>query len=80
MNVKNLAEPLYIVVRAPALREAGGWAKPVWWDDDLNGGAGGWSQQGCVLSHLMHGKLVFYCDRFGYFGLLQEVSMDFELR
>ncbi|XP_034243765.1 adhesion G protein-coupled receptor A3 [Thrips palmi] len=80
LDVRNLAEPLYIAVRAPAVHEAGGWARPVWWDEDLNAGAGGWSKQGCALSHLMHGKLVFNCDRFGYFGLLQEMPYEFEQR
>ncbi|KAK3928787.1 Adhesion G protein-coupled receptor A2 [Frankliniella fusca] len=76
MNVHNLPDPLYIAVRG---RETGGWTRPrpVWWDDDMNDGAGGWSEQGCTLSHLMHGKLVFYCDRFGYFGLLQELPFEF---
>ncbi|XP_052121111.1 adhesion G protein-coupled receptor A3 [Frankliniella occidentalis] len=76
MNVQNLVDPLYIAVRG---REAGGWARPrpVWWDEDMNDGTGGWSEQGCTLSHLMHGKLVFYCDRFGYFGLLQELPFEF---
>lgn len=68
------------MVQAPTVRGAGGWARPVWWDEDMNAGAGGWSKQGCTLSHLMHGKLVFYCDRFGYFGLLQEMPYEFEER
>lgn len=77
INVQNLKDPVHIVVQAPSVQEAGGWARPVWWDEEMNSGTGGWNEQGCTRSHLMHGKLYFHCDRFGYFGLLQEMPFEF---
>lgn len=72
MEVQNLTHPVYVMLRAPLLHHTSGSPKPVWWDATLNNGTGSWSQTGCQLSHLVHGLLVFQCNRFGYFGLLQK--------
>lgn len=61
------------MLRASPFHHEGSSPRPVWWDPDLNGGAGGWSLQGCHFSQLLHGLLVFACNRLGYYGLLQNV-------
>ncbi|KAJ9596478.1 hypothetical protein L9F63_012517 [Diploptera punctata] len=72
LEVENLTHPVYIMLRAPLLHHSAGSPRPVWWDSSMNNGLGGWSQIGCQLSHLLHGLLVFKCNRLGYFGLLQK--------
>lgn len=47
---------------------------PVWWDPEANNCTGGWSSEGCQFSHELTDHVVFSCDNFGYYGLLQDVS------
>lgn len=47
---------------------------PVWWDPSLNNGTGSWSSEGCNFSHVIQDHLVFSCDNFGYYGLLQDIT------
>lgn len=73
MEVSNLTEPVYIMLRAPFPFYTSE-AKPVWWDQYLNNGSGGWREEGCMFSSYAHGMVVFHCNRFGYFGLLQNIK------
>nr|CAD7401289.1 unnamed protein product [Timema cristinae] len=68
VNVSTLAHPVYVMLRAAKSSSP----RPVWWDASLNNHTGGWSQAGCRLSHVLHGLLVFQCDRLGYFALMQD--------
>lgn len=47
---------------------------PVWWDPSLNNGTGSWSSEGCDFNYVLQDHLVFSCDNFGYYGLLQDIS------
>lgn len=67
----NLTDPIFIMLRAAPFHHELSFPRPVWWDADLNGGAGGWSLQGCHYSQLLQGMLLFACNRLGYYGLLQ---------
>ncbi|KAL0269452.1 UNVERIFIED_CONTAM: hypothetical protein PYX00_007178 [Menopon gallinae] len=71
VEVTNLTDPIYIMLR-PAAISYTTLPTPVWWDQSLNNGSGKWSQEGCHPSHFTQGLLAFYCDRLGYFGLLQD--------
>lgn len=75
IEVANLTEPVYVMLRAPLTGDS---PKPAWWNPHMNEGAGGWSTKGCQLSHLLHGLLVFQCDRLGYFGLLQKTDNAYD--
>lgn len=70
----NLSDPIYIMLRAAPFHHDMSAPRPVWWDPELNDGNGGWSFQGCHFSQLLHGLLVFACNRLGYYGLLQNVK------
>lgn len=59
------------MLRAAPFHHELSFPRPVWWDADLNGGAGGWSLHGCHYSQLLQGMLLFACNRLGYYGLLQ---------
>lgn len=59
------------MLRAPSLPYTAV-AKPVWWNQYINNGSGGWVEEGCQSSHHTQGMTVFHCNRFGYFGLLQD--------
>lgn len=71
VEVTNLTDPVYIMLRVPTISYAAS-PKPVWWDQSLDDGNGWWNQDGCQLAHFMQGLVVFHCDRLGYFGLLQD--------
>lgn len=73
--VKNLSDPVYVMLRTPSstIYEVTPFI-PVWWDPDLNNGTGSWSSDGCQFSHELQEHFVFFCDNFGYYGLLQDVS------
>lgn len=66
----NLTEPVAVMVRA----EPGVAAQPVWWDAQLHAGAGGWSDEGCLSSHMTRDLLLFHCHRLGYYTLRQGLS------
>lgn len=73
-SVSNLTDPIFIMLRAAPFHNELSFPRPVWWDPELNAGAGGWSLQGCHFSQLQQGLLVFACNRLGYYGLLQNVN------
>ncbi|CAH0552940.1 unnamed protein product [Brassicogethes aeneus] len=74
-DVTNLTEPIYVMLRTPAsvTYEVTPFI-PVWWNPYLNNHLGGWSREGCTFSHELQDHLVFSCNQFGYFGLLQDVT------
>lgn len=72
--ISNLSDPIYIMLRAAPFHNELSLPRPVWWDPELNDGAGGWSFHGCHFSQLLHGLLVFACNRLGYYGLLQNTK------
>ena len=84
MEVKNLSEPVYVMVRAPPLRSDSGvrnsairGPRPAWWDS--TGGpnrTGAWTEEGCRLSHFLNGMLVFQCHQLGYYALLDRLESD----
>lgn len=71
MRLDNLTEPIYVILRPHPYHYELSAPRPVWWNPDLNDGNGGWTLDGCQAPQLLHGLLVFTCNRFGYFGLLQ---------
>ncbi|XP_043685451.1 adhesion G protein-coupled receptor A3 isoform X2 [Vespula pensylvanica] len=73
LTLKNLSEPVYIMLRAPLHHYVGKKPKPVIWDETLNE-SGGWISDGCQLSNLFNNLIVFQCNKLGYYGLLQDVS------
>ncbi|XP_014603213.1 PREDICTED: adhesion G protein-coupled receptor A3 isoform X1 [Polistes canadensis] len=73
LSLKNLSDPIYIMLRAPLHHYVGKKPKPVVWDETLNE-SGGWISDGCQLSNLFNNLIVFQCNRLGYYGLLQDVS------
>ncbi|EFN65630.1 Probable G-protein coupled receptor 125 [Camponotus floridanus] len=72
-SIRNLSEPVYIMLKAPLYHYNGRRPRPVVWDETLNN-TGGWTSDGCRLTNLVNNLIVFHCDRLGYYGLLQEVS------
>nr|CAI5862901.1 unnamed protein product [Callosobruchus analis] len=76
IRVSNLSNPVYAMVRRPpttGLLEVRPFV-PVRWDPFANNGTGEWTSEGCRFSHQLQDHLVFSCDQFGYYGLLQDVS------
>lgn len=72
---KNLSDPIFIVLKAAPFHDDISLPKPVWWDQDMNEGAGGWSlNQGCQSLHYSHGILMFSCNRLGFYGLVQHTQ------
>lgn len=71
--MRNLSEPVYVMLKAPLYHYNGKRPRPVVWDETLNN-VGGWTSDGCHLTNLLNNLIVFHCDRLGYYGLLQEVS------
>lgn len=41
----------------------------------MNNGSGGWSMDGCQISHSIKDSLIVKCNRIGYYGLLQNVHV-----
>jgi adhesion G protein-coupled receptor A3 len=75
MTPKNLSDPIFIVLKAAPFHDDISLPKPVWWDPDMNEGAGGWSlNQGCQSLHYSHGILMFSCNRLGFYGLVQHTK------
>ncbi|KAG5880584.1 hypothetical protein JTB14_002393 [Gonioctena quinquepunctata] len=75
LTVKNLTEPVFIMLKTPytTLYEVTPFT-PVWWDPSSNNGSGGWSSKGCQFRHQLQEHVVFSCKNFGYYGLLQDVT------
>ncbi|XP_024943552.1 adhesion G protein-coupled receptor A3 isoform X2 [Cephus cinctus] len=73
VDVENLSEPVYVMLKAPLYHYAGSKLKPVVWDTKFNE-SGGWTSDGCQLSNLVNNLIVFHCNRLGYYGLLQDTS------
>lgn len=75
MRIENLTDPIYIMLRPYPYHNIKSAPRPVLWNPDLNDGSGGWSLDGCPQSpQLLHGLLVFTCNRLGYYGLLQHTK------
>ncbi|XP_011873777.1 PREDICTED: probable G-protein coupled receptor 125 isoform X2 [Vollenhovia emeryi] len=72
-SIRNLSEPVYVMLKAPLYYYNGMRPTPVVWDETLNN-VGAWTSDGCQLINLLNNLIVFHCDRLGYYGLLQEVS------
>lgn len=70
----NLSDPIYITLRAQPFHNELSAPRPVWWDPDMNDGFGGWSLQGCQISHFLNGILIFSCSKLGYYGLVQNLK------
>lgn len=73
-RIENLTEPIYIMLRPYPYHNDISFPRPVWWNPDANDGNGGWTLDGCQSPQLLHGLLVFTCDRLGYYGLLQHTK------
>ncbi|XP_017780514.1 PREDICTED: adhesion G protein-coupled receptor A3 [Nicrophorus vespilloides] len=75
VTVSNLTEPVYVMLK-PELKYLYDLIPPtpVWWNPALDGGRGGWSSEGCQISHEIRDNLVFSCKQLGYYGLLQDTS------
>lgn len=75
LTAKNLSDPIFIVLKAAPFHDDISLPKPVWFDPDMNDGAGGWSlNQGCQSLHYSHGILMFSCNRLGFYGLVQHTK------
>ncbi|XP_036145260.1 adhesion G protein-coupled receptor A3 isoform X2 [Monomorium pharaonis] len=72
-SIRNLSEPVYVMLKAPLYHYNGKRPRPVVWDETLNN-VGAWTSDGCQLTNLLNNLIVFHCDRLGYYGLLQEIS------
>ncbi|XP_044756189.1 adhesion G protein-coupled receptor A3 [Coccinella septempunctata] len=75
VTVTNLTYPVSIRLRTPpsVAYEIVPFT-PVWWDPSLNNGSGSWSTEGCEFNYALQDHLVFSCENFGYYGLLQDIS------
>ncbi|XP_015431913.1 PREDICTED: adhesion G protein-coupled receptor A3 [Dufourea novaeangliae] len=71
MSVKNLTEPVYVMLKAPLYSYATNKLQPMVWDETLNK-SGGWTSDGCYLRNVLNNLVVFHCNRLGYYGLLQD--------
>ncbi|XP_070526117.1 adhesion G protein-coupled receptor A3 isoform X2 [Cardiocondyla obscurior] len=72
-SIRNLSEPVYVMLKAPLHHYNGKRPRPVVWDETLNN-MGAWTSDGCYLTNLLNNLIIFHCNRLGYYGLLQEVS------
>ncbi|XP_046386028.1 adhesion G protein-coupled receptor A3 [Ischnura elegans] len=91
IEVRNLTDPVYVMIRAPVDAAGdpaddgdeghsgtSGGGRGSWlvrWDREMNDGLGGWSEDGCHLSHFLTADslLVFHCDSLGHFALLRDI-------
>lgn len=72
---KNLSEPIFIALKAAPFHEEISQPKPVWWDETMNDGLGGWSfSHGCQSFHYIQGIFMFTCNRLGFYALVQHSS------
>ncbi|KAL3277199.1 hypothetical protein HHI36_012550 [Cryptolaemus montrouzieri] len=74
-TITNLTDPVSIMIKTPpsVAYEIIPFT-PVWWDPTLNNGSGSWSTEGCDFNYALQDHLVFSCEQFGYYGLLQDIS------
>lgn len=79
-QIENLTDPIYIMIRPYPYHHDISFPRPVWYNPALNNGNGGWTLDGCQSPQLLHGLLVFTCNKIGYYGLLQHARFlnDFE--
>uniref|UniRef100_A0A336MNL9 CSON014661 protein n=1 Tax=Culicoides sonorensis TaxID=179676 RepID=A0A336MNL9_CULSO len=70
--VGNLSEPIHIMLRPKPYHNELSSPRPVIWDHEN----GVWTNQGCkpVQMSYVAGLFVFTCNRFGYYGLIQNVN------
>ncbi|KRT81844.1 hypothetical protein AMK59_5731 [Oryctes borbonicus] len=74
-TIKNLTEPIYIMLRTPVpYSYETSQPVPVWWDPTLNNGTGDWSGDGCVFNTELQDGLVFHCKQLGYYGLRRDIT------
>lgn len=73
LNIENLTEPVYVVLKMPRLYYFDKHPIPVIWDVKSNE-SGKWSTEGCHLVNYHNNLVVFHCDRLGYYGLLEDTS------
>lgn len=71
-TLKNLTEPIQIMLRLPNYVRGDKTPVPVWWDQQSLSGRGSWSTEGCLLSYTNNELFIFTCDRLGYYALMQE--------
>lgn len=70
-RIENLTDPIYIMLRPAPYHNEMSAPRPVWWNPELNDNNGDWTLDACESPQLLHGLLVFTCNRLGYYGLLQ---------
>ncbi|XP_013778355.2 adhesion G protein-coupled receptor A3-like isoform X2 [Limulus polyphemus] len=70
----NLTDPVYVTLTAPLYTND---ITPVWWNQDINGGHGDWSHEGCMIQNIHENQVTFSCHRLGTFGLLQDLDALF---
>ncbi|XP_055842977.1 adhesion G protein-coupled receptor A3 [Episyrphus balteatus] len=66
-NIRNVSEPISLMLRVRAHHNKLSAPVPAWWDSETNS----WSSEVCQNSYYYRGLLVFTCNRLGYYGLLQ---------
>lgn len=69
--IENLTTPISIIMRLNDYQDETN-PLPVRWDPSLNKGHGGWTSSGCQVTHLFQDLLVFECNQFGYYTVLQK--------
>ncbi|XP_026464964.1 adhesion G protein-coupled receptor A3-like [Ctenocephalides felis] len=74
-TIKNLNEPIQIMLRLPNFMRGDRAPIPVWWNQQLLLGHGDWSMEGCHLSYTNNELFIFTCDNVGYYALMQEPSI-----
>ncbi|XP_078036263.1 remoulade isoform X2 [Augochlora pura] len=73
ISVKNLTEPVYVMLRIPTYYYSAKRLQPMVWDETLDK-SGGWTSDGCHLRSELNNLILFHCNRLGYYGLLQDIS------
>lgn len=70
--VGNLSEPIHVMLRPKPYHNEKSAPRPVIWDHEI----GTWTTQGCQPLQMSYvaGLFVFTCNRFGYYGLIQNVN------
>ncbi|XP_055910342.1 adhesion G protein-coupled receptor A3 [Eupeodes corollae] len=66
-NIRNVSEPITLMLRVRAHHNKLSAPVPAWWDSETNS----WSIEVCQNSYYYRGLLVFTCNKLGYYGLLQ---------
>ncbi|XP_030261171.1 adhesion G-protein coupled receptor G6 isoform X5 [Sparus aurata] len=73
-SIRNLEEPVEIEIahlsEQPSLNP-----RCMFWDFDMNGGDGGWNEEGCnVSAKSSSNKTVCLCNHLTHFGILMDIS------